>query len=259
LNTETYISSGILELYVLGTLTDQEILEVVGMLAQYPAIKEEKEVIESTLEAFSIKNTVAPPSPLKGKIMNSLTGSEQKTPVTDMANTWKYLTAASVSLAILAGSLAFYYRTMWQSTEAALNLALVEQSSIADHLKFTQQKLMTTENSLAIVNDPAFRRIILSGINATPTYLASVYWNEQTAETYLNVGNLNTLKSNQQYQLWGIVDGQPVDAGLVDVMNGQLVLKMKNTGSPAAFAITIEPAGGSIFPTLDRMVVLGNV
>ena len=60
-----------------------------------------------------------------------------------------------------------------------------------------------------------------------------------------------------QYQLWGIVEGQPVSVGVFDL--DQNLREMLNIANASAFAITLEPTGGSETPTLDKMYVIGNV
>ena len=67
------------------------------------------------------------------------------------------------------------------------------------------------------------------------------------------------LAQENQYQLWAIIDGKPVDAGVFD-NNFKGLLKMKDVGTGAAtFAVTIEPRGGRQTPTLETMQVAGNV
>jgi anti-sigma-K factor RskA len=54
-----------------------------------------------------------------------------------------------------------------------------------------------------------------------------------------------------------LVDGKPVDAGLLEDCNG--VCKLKNIPKAQAFAITLEDKGGSASPHLDQLYVIGNV
>lgn len=61
-----------------------------------------------------------------------------------------------------------------------------------------------------------------------------------------------------QYQLWAIVDGAPVDAGLLEGLEDWQNMK-DISGEAVAFAITLEPEGGSASPTMEEMVVIGNV
>jgi anti-sigma-K factor RskA len=89
--------------------------------------------------------------------------------------------------------------------------------------------------------------------------MAYVYWNESTEEVYLSIQNMRTLAQENQYQLWAIIDGKPVDAGVFDT-NLAGLLKMKAIGNgAAAFAVTVEPRGGKASPTLETMQVVGNV
>ena len=76
---------------------------------------------------------------------------------------------------------------------------------------------------------------------------------------FLSVQNLKDLTEENQYQLWAIIDGAPVDAGVFNPGESNL-LKMKNiTSGAAAFAVTIEPKGGSENPSLETMQVVGEV
>ncbi len=58
-------------------------------------------------------------------------------------------------------------------------------------------------------------------------------------------------------QLWAIVEGKPVDAGMIDACSG--LCKMKNISNASAFAITLEKRGGSPTPNLEQLQVIGNV
>ena len=61
--------------------------------------------------------------------------------------------------------------------------------------------------------------------------------------------------TGKQYQLWAIVDGKPVDAGVINNCIG--LCKMKKIDHAEAFAITLEKEGGSPTPTLNRNVCNG--
>ena len=76
------------------------------------------------------------------------------------------------------------------------------------------------------------------------------------------VNNLPQAAPEKQYQLWAIVDGKPVDAGMVEESadaSGKLLLKMHNIPEAQAFAITLEKKGGSPTPTMEAMFVVGKV
>ncbi|MEJ0031715.1 MAG: anti-sigma factor [Bacteroidota bacterium] len=81
---------------------------------------------------------------------------------------------------------------------------------------------------MQIINNPAFQRVVMKGTPAAKEALATVYWNQTSQEVFLSVQNLKALAQDQQYQLWAIVDGKPVDMGVFD--NTTALLKMKTTG-----------------------------
>nr|WP_236023320.1 anti-sigma factor [Chitinophaga chungangae] len=96
---------------------------------------------------------------------------------------------------------------------------------------------------------------------ARPGLLATVYWNPKSEEVFLTVTNLPAPAADQQYQLWGIVNGKPVDAGVFDMEQAAKgFAKMKTMVANAQmFAITLEKKGGSPTPTLTAMYVAGKV
>jgi len=64
----------------------------------------------------------------------------------------------------------------------------------------------------------------------------------------------------KQYQLWAMVDGQPVNAGVfpLDVkVDG--TSKMLDIPKAQAFAITLEDEGGKDVPTLSELCVMGGI
>ena len=88
--------------------------------------------------------------------------------------------------------------------------------------------------------------------------LATVYWDTRSKDVYLMVNNLPQPETGKQYQLWAIVDNKPVDAGMLDMAKGHIMVKMKNIPRAQLFAITLEQAGGSPTPK-GPMYVLGKV
>ena len=55
MDVEKYIASGILELYVAGTLSEKENLEIANYAKEYPEIKKEIEEIEASILELSRK------------------------------------------------------------------------------------------------------------------------------------------------------------------------------------------------------------
>jgi anti-sigma-K factor RskA len=57
----------------------------------------------------------------------------------------------------------------------------------------------------------------------------------------------------RSYQLWAIADGKPVSIGVIED-SGRVVRLLEWQGRADAFAVTIEPEGGSPVPTSDPVL-----
>jgi anti-sigma-K factor RskA len=273
LNIKEYISSGILESYALGELNNTERLEVEKNLAGYPELQQELALIEETMEAFLMKAGREPRASVKAKIMQATSAPSQPTKSArvvimkpeppNVIPIWRYATAASLLIAVASSVLAYSFYDNWKKTEVSLSELQALNQQVAQDYNQVNQRLDAIESEMQIVSNPAFQRIVMKGTPNAPEALASVYWNQNSQEVYLSIQNLKALAQEQQYQLWAIIDGKPVDMGVFDApTNGTSIaglLKMKTpTGKVATFAVTIEPKGGKPSPTLETMQVAGN-
>ena len=102
-------------------------------------------------------------------------------------------------------------------------------------------------------------QVKLKGISVQPDALATLYYDNSNKDVYLQINKLEEAPEGKQFQLWAIVDGTPVDAGVFDANSESTLIKLKQSEKPAVFAVTIENKGGSPTPTLDQMVLIGNV
>ena len=73
------------------------------------------------------------------------------------------------------------------------------------------------------------------------------------------MNKLNSLGGEYDYQLWAIGPDGPVGIGLVNPGERFTLQQMQAVAEAGSFAITIEPKGGSQSPTLEKLVVLGEV
>src|SRR5258705_11652674 len=67
-----YIRSGIIEAYVLGLATEQEVAEIEKITRDYPVLKEAVVDFEISLEQAAFSNAVAPPVQVKSLVENEL-------------------------------------------------------------------------------------------------------------------------------------------------------------------------------------------
>ena len=268
MNTREYIASGILEAYVLGSVSPQEKQEVECLSKIYPEIKTELTVIEDTMEVYAKMHEVKPSSQLKSKIFAQMNFEpvvvkEELSEVID-SNEEKYETTSEVKVI-----------PMWSRLAVAASLILgvlfgwsyFNSQKISTQLAETKAKMdsETTTNAitksvLALYKDSKNVPMVLKGVEKSPESKVMAFWNKETDEMKLMVESLPAAPKGKQYQLWGIVDGKPVDMGMIDLDFENKILAMKvPKGQIAAFAITLEKQGGNPTPTLEEMYVLGNV
>jgi anti-sigma-K factor RskA len=260
-NIKEYISSGIIESYVLGLATDAEREEFERICKQYPEVAEARNEFEIKLEQQLMQDAIEPPAYLKEKIQQSLhtPGIEtieknslqhHEVPVRSL-NFWKI--AAAASIIILAGSLiwAFSLYNKYQDTQLA-------NEQLRSQIKEAESK-DPFEQLEPIVQRPSVKWAALLAKENPSNCMGHIYWDSLTKDTYLLLGNLSQPASDKQYQLWALINNQPIDLGVFDVKEVGFLLKMKNVQNAEAFAITIEKRGGSPTPTMDSMFAVGKL
>nr|WP_235998250.1 anti-sigma factor [Hymenobacter sp. BT559] len=169
--------------------------------------------------------------------------------------------AASIALLLsLVGNAMLY--TNLQQTRSDLALALGEQTRFASATQVMERRLSATQEQLHVLRSPdEYKLVALAGTPAHPTARARVLFNKAAHRVYVDVAQLPPLPSGKQYQLWALDQGKPVDAGVLTAATtaGDGLQQMKDITSAQAFAMTVEPTGGSAGPTLDTMTVIGNI
>lgn len=263
MNVQEYIESGIIDAYVLGGLSPEENLEVEAHAKEYPEIEEEIEEARSVLEQIALKNAITPPAFLKEKLFekinNEPTTTKAETKTVSMFNVGTWSIAASWFVGLVFGGLAIYYRTQWKSSEQKLIALETQNKELADSYNLTKFGYEKATNQLSSLSDTSLKLVALKQLENKPFATAQVFWSKSKEDVYLSARYLPSAPQGKQYQLWAIVDGKPVDAGVVPSTGMPELFKMKNIGNASAFAITIEPLGGSVSPNLETMCVMGGV
>lgn len=232
MNIQEYISSGVIESYVLGLASDEERREFEKICAQYPEALAARTAFELALEKQAMENSITPPADLKNKIIEQLGAaakvvSMQSVPARKVG--WlKYTAVASVIL--LAGSL--YY-----------NISLYNKNkTLQRNYDNSVAKLNEMDSGLQVLQqNPNVKMTSMKGQQISPASFATVYWDTASQDVYLMINNMPQPPSDQQYQLWAFLDGQPIDMGLIEITEKPLQLyRLKKAQAAQAFAITLE-------------------
>ena len=278
MNTFVYIESGIIELYISGEVSAQEKQEVECMSHIYPEIKAEITRLEIIVEQFATLHSKTPPTALKNKIfaeLDALTEAEnapeilvhpnvenveeekktEDSPIISLKtpNYWRYAAAACLFLLVGISGLYFSNTQKYDTQIAAL------QTQINENQKENAQ----LAEAVKVYQNPLYKKVELGGVKEkSPSSSATVFWNQESKEVRIIASNLPKPVADKQYQLWAIIDGKPVDMGMIPIgADTMTVIKMKPTteGNAQAFAITLEKKGGVPSPTLSEMYVIGNI
>jgi len=226
-----YIASGIVESYVLGLASDEERREFEQLCGQYPELAEARVAFERALEKQAMENAVTPPPGLKERVMNATVAPPAPLPakVTRSVQFWKY--AAAACLVLLAGSI-------------YLNISLSGvNKKWKNSYDTTRAELEEIKKDIAMLTSrPEVKMASLKGMEISPHSYSTVYWDTATHDVYLLANNLPAPPTGMQYQLWALLDGKPVDLGMLDydLKQKKLLVRMKNAQNAQAFAITLE-------------------
>lgn len=269
MTVEQIISSGLLESYVLGMTTEEEASMVRELCVKHPELLKEIGLIEESLIGLAPQNTPPLRKDLKQSIASQLGFSEEKPesaviPLNASAagnnlNFYRFSIAAGVALLIACGMYIYSLQNRIADIENRLADASASKTMLSVEMEAQKESMNKLAANFRIVSDPGMKAIPLSGMNSLASRSAMVHWNPSTQELYFNATALPPSPDSKQYQLWAIVDGKPVDAGVIDLQNGVAFQKMKLVAGAKAFAVTIENTGGSPSPSLDTMCLLGNV
>jgi anti-sigma-K factor RskA len=267
LNVNELISSGLLESYVLGTTTAEETAMIQKLCREHPELEKEIEQIEESLVHFSA-NMAPPLNPgLKNKITSSLSfenKSEAKViPLEGGAEKlrfYKFGIAASLLLFVTSLTYNILLQQRVNSMHDELAQLNAAKSYMAQEMIIQQTSLNNMNEQLHVIADPRIKTVALKGMNSMEKKSAMVHWNMETKDVYFNASLLPKSPEGMQYQLWAMVDGKPVDVGMIDMKDTSSIFqKMKSINGAQAFAVTIEKMGGSPVPTMETMCLLGNV
>ena len=272
-NIEAYIESGILELYVLGDLTPEERIQVEQMATLHPAVKAELREVEKALDFYAEENAVEPAEELRKKVLNSLltnfaddntfrskdTIAEAKVVTlstsSSSGNFYKYAFAASVLM--LIGSLAALY-SVYNKLQNSNEQLLVLNSQ---NTRFSNV-INRMDAEISVFRDTTFKLLKLKGTPKMPAASMTVAWSPVKKKVMIDMVDMRLPQNDasHQYQLWALVNGKPVDLGVFDKAAADSVdmKAMKSIDLANAFAVTLEPRGGSVNPTMNEMVVIGQ-
>jgi len=261
-NSQTYIESGVLELFVYGTLPEKEMVEVAQDVSQDHELLQEVVEIENNL--MHLAKAAAPSEPkgviaLREYIYNRketkvIPLSRKRTPIITFIG-W------AAAFILLAG-VGYLYT---ENSQLENRIVETERTLLLQESKtqIVETDLNKTKGLLNIIRKQDLITVPLGAQAIAPEAYASVYWDTQNGKAYIDVQGLPEPPEGKVYQVWSLTlePLTPTSIGVLDQYDvaGNQIFELNNPNESEAFGITLEPEGGSASPTLEQLYTLGVV
>ncbi|KOS04867.1 anti-sigma factor [Flavobacterium akiainvivens] len=262
METQEYIQSGILELYVFGLLSETENLEVKKMADEHESVQSEILSIEKAV--INLSYVVSPHlssanyEKIRQKLIEKYSEREvvQLEPKRGIA---PYIGWAAAVLLMFGMGIQYY---KYNQANEELNKVSVQSTRFQELLANLEKTNNQNATALNVLRDKGNKVVPLAGQEVAPQAYATVYMNTGKKEVYVDISGLPKAPEGKVYQMWALQFNPltPNSIGVLsDAGNTSGVFKVDNFDGVQGFGITLEPAGGSKSPTLDQLYTLGQI
>lgn len=257
MTTQELINSGDLELFVAGKLPEDRMREISARVKSEPEIREEVERIEDTVVKLAENISPTDSSYLYTLVAKKIIPVEHQHP----RSYSKYL-AWAACLIFFFGMGYFYMENNRISDRidqvATENEQLLKQY---DSLETSKEQLAEFSRFLTDKNTVTYR---LPGQNDLTSGEVKVFKNTETGRMYVDISQLPEPPENMVYQMWSLKFKPltPVSLGVMDKspeMTADRIYAFEDAYASEGYGITLEKAGGSKKPTLERLYALGKI
>ncbi len=266
MDVKEYISSGIIELYVIGSLSKAEAMEVEQMASAHPEVADEVRKTQELIDNYAMLHRRNPGTQVRARIMDKIGGgvvNEGKLEarirhIRAYSAAYKYLIAACVAALFITTFFSYFFFTKWNQAETGYTAMMKEKALMVTNMEEVKNDLENRYHDLLILRDKDNKMIVLNAKDSTKNFTARVYWNSGTRKAYIDVQSLPMPPDSMQYQLWAIKGGQPIDAGVFAMGENMGVQELKTVIGADMWAVTLEKKGGSPVPTMDQMYLISS-
>jgi hypothetical protein len=175
---------------------------------------------------------------------------------------YRFWQSVAAGLALLAaGSVA---ANMWQygrQNDLKQELAAAQQQNtvLATTASQATKSRKDLQSFMDKGADPEFKRVVLNGLKDAPNAKVMVMWKKNSTIVTMAMKGMPAMPSDKDLQLWAIVDGKPVDLGIIPAKENELMEhQIPVVQGATAFAITLEDKGGHPQPQ-GVMLTMGEV
>jgi anti-sigma-K factor RskA len=257
MDIQKYITSGILELYVAGSLSEKENNEVDAAIQENPEVLKAVVSIESAIVKLTAAASKKDTTPLFANIKKEILSKKTKVIPINKINWLQYTGWAAT---ILIGSTLIW--SIAQNNKLKEQVAL-EKEQLEQQIENGANSLAAAEKLITIFRDKDIISVALAGQKVSPNSYAKVYWDKTTNSIYLDAQGLPAPPKGKVYQVWSLKMSPltPTSLGTIDTFMADTnkIFTIENANESEAFGITLEDEGGSEFPNLEQLYTLGVV
>ncbi len=239
------LEEGFLEKYLLDELTDSERNTIESALQEDIELKKQFDLLEADFEHMAFENALEPHVRVKESLQRRLENKKVR-----RLHNIPFYAAASFALLFLLTS--FFLYTKWQNAQRDLNSIQIETTVLKERLNVFEEKTEVANTKLNTINGPNIIPFVLTGNEKLPNSRAVAYINHAEKRVVVNSAGLPQLPKDQTYQMWSDVNGAMIDMGLLSPSEELVTLKYIDKAE--SLNITIEPAGGSEHPTVEKLI-----
>jgi len=257
MDIKSYIESGILELYVAGTLSEKENEEVYGLIQKHPEVLQEVLEIEAAIIKLTAATSQRNNDHILQHVKQSLGLNGDDTKVISIAQPkYNWITYAGWAASIVLAAGLLWTVNQNDQLQSDIRISETQQSLLETQIANSKNSLQEANTLITVLRDDNITRIPLAGqVNFASSY-AKVYWDKNSDRIFLDAQGLPDPPKGKVYQVWSLTltPLTPTSLGTIDrfTADANKIFEIKNANESEAFGITLEPAGGIVRPTIDQ-------
>lgn len=128
---------------------------------------------------------------------------------------------------------------------------------MAVKLERSSEKQIIYKQRLLLIADPATKKILLKGTDNSPESYATVMYNTELKKILLDPAGMVEPMEGMAFQLWGKVDNDYIDMGVID-QDQDLIALDEFVSDVTEYIITLQIEGGDNIPDKDYIYVKGR-
>ena len=253
MDKEKILENGMLEQYLLGTLPEADTVMLEKLLQEDATLLAQYNQLENDLESLAFENAIVPPTEVKNKLFEDLPKKENIVKIAEKPKKSKisfFAVAASFAGLFLLSTVFFF--TNWNTTKADLVDTQNELDALKNRIEVLENNYNEATGLVDFIKEPNTKQLVLIGNEKVANVNTISYINHTSKEVLVNAANLPKLPDSKTYQVWGDVDGEMINMGLLEA--GKDLVALNYIDKATSINITIEPAGGSDHATVSQLV-----